>query len=110
MKLWTAKNKTLFYSSRRRHTRSRFYSKNNRVYAKKLKVTVSPDWFEHHRSSKNLSILDARSRGAYRRSHIPGAIHADLFHYFVPGTDRKGLQKFQNDLARKLGNMGLTGK
>ncbi len=65
---------------------------------------------EHHRSSKNLSILDARSRAAYRRSHIPGAIHADLFHYFVPGTDRKGLQKFQNDLARKLGNMGLTGK
>ena len=65
---------------------------------------------EHHRSSKNLSILDARSRGSYRRSHIPGAIHADLFHYFVPGTDRRGLQKFQNDLARKLGNMGLTGK
>jgi len=65
---------------------------------------------ERHRSSKNLSILDARSRSAYRRSHIPGAIHADLFHYFVPGTDRKGLQKFQNDLATKLGNMGLTGK
>ncbi len=65
---------------------------------------------EHHRSSRNLSILDARSRGAYRRSHIPGAIHADLFHYFVPGTDRRGLQKFQNGLATKLGNMGLTGK
>jgi thiosulfate/3-mercaptopyruvate sulfurtransferase len=44
------------------------------------------------------------------KSHIPGAIHADLFHYFIPGTDRKGLQKFQKDLARLLGNMGLTGK
>src|SRR5438034_91713 len=110
MERLSAQNKTRTDSSSWRHARSRFYSKNNRGYAKELKVTVSPDWLEHHRSSKNLSILDARSRGAYRRSHIPGAIHADLFHYFVPGTDRKGLQKFQNDLARKLGNMGLTGK
>jgi thiosulfate/3-mercaptopyruvate sulfurtransferase len=44
------------------------------------------------------------------KSHIPGATHADLFHYFVPGTDRKGLQKFQQDLGRLLGDMGLTGK
>jgi thiosulfate/3-mercaptopyruvate sulfurtransferase len=36
-------------------------------------------------------------------------VHADLFHYFVPGTDRKGLQKFHDDLARILGNLGLTG-
>jgi len=76
----------------------------------KLKVTVPPDWLQDHRSSKNLAILDARSRGAYRKSHIPGAVHADLFHYFIPGTDKKGLQKFQADLARRLGRMGLTGK
>lgn len=37
-------------------------------------------------------------------------MHADLFHYFVPGTDRKGLQKFHDDLARILGNLGLTGR
>lgn len=37
-------------------------------------------------------------------------MHADLFHYFVPGTDRKGLQKFHDDLARLLGNLGLTGR
>jgi thiosulfate/3-mercaptopyruvate sulfurtransferase len=37
-------------------------------------------------------------------------VHADLFHYFVPGTDRKSLQKFHDDLARLLGNMGMTGK
>jgi len=53
--------------------------------------------------------LDARSRNSYVRSHIPSAIHADLFHYFVPGTDRKGLQKFHEDLAQRIGNMGLTG-
>ena len=55
-------------------------------------------------------VLDARSRGAYRKSHILGAVHADLFHYFVPGTDRKGLEIFQKDLARRLGKMGLTGR
>ncbi len=57
-----------------------------------------------------MAILDARSRGAYQKSHIRGAIHADLFHYFVPGTDRKGLGEFRKDLARRLGNLGLTGK
>jgi thiosulfate/3-mercaptopyruvate sulfurtransferase len=60
--------------------------------------------------SKRLAILDARTRRSYVKSHIRGAIHADLFHYFVPGTNRKGLQEFQKDLARLLGNMGLTGK
>src|SRR5881296_2693479 len=110
MERLSAQNKTRTDSSSWRHARSRFYSKNNRGYAKELKVTVSPDWLEHHRSSKNLSILDARSRNSYVRSHIPGAIHADLFHYFVPGTDRKGLRQFQNDLAQRLGDMGLAGK
>jgi thiosulfate/3-mercaptopyruvate sulfurtransferase len=55
-------------------------------------------------------VLDARSKRAYRRSHIIGARHADLFHYFVPGTDPKGLERFQNDLARLLGNIGLSGR
>src|SRR5439155_754176 len=54
--------------------------------------------------------LDARSGNSYVKSHIPGAIHADLFHYFVPGTDRKGLRKFHEDLGQRLGNLGLTGK
>jgi len=72
-------------------------------------VTVTPRWLKAHRTSKNLTILDARSRGAYRNSHIVGAVHADLFHYFVPGTDPQGLKSFQEDLARRLGNMGLSG-
>ncbi|TMI48996.1 hypothetical protein E6H17_02135 [Candidatus Bathyarchaeota archaeon] len=83
---------------------------NSRGPAKTLKVSVNTNWLNIHRRSKNLAILDARSRQSYAKSHIPGAIHADLFHYFVPGTDRKGLQIFQDDLSRLLGNMGLTGK
>src|SRR5207249_12280584 len=101
MERLSAQNKTRTDSSSWRHARSRFYSKHNRGYAKELKVTVTSDWLEHHRYSKNLSILDARSRGAYRRWHIPGGIHEDLFNYFVPGSDRKDIQKFQVDLARK---------
>jgi thiosulfate/3-mercaptopyruvate sulfurtransferase len=53
--------------------------------------------------------LDARSRNAYRRAHIPGARNADLFHYFVPGTDSKNLAAFQRDLESKLGRLGLRG-
>jgi len=53
--------------------------------------------------------LDARSRNAYSRAHIPGARNADLFHYFVPGTDAKNLKVFQNDLESNLGRLGLRG-
>ena len=53
--------------------------------------------------------MDARSRSAYSRVHIPGARNADLFHYFVPGTDRKNLTAFHRDLESKLGQLGLRG-
>ena len=53
--------------------------------------------------------MDARSRNAYSRAHIPGARNADLFHYFVPGTDAKNLRVFQNDLESNLGRLGLRG-
>jgi thiosulfate/3-mercaptopyruvate sulfurtransferase len=52
-------------------------------------------------------VLDARSRRAYARAHIPGARNADLFHYFVPGTDSKNLKVFHKDLESKLGRIGL---
>src|SRR5438445_11662124 len=83
---------------------------NRRGPEKTLKVSVTTNWLNIHRRSKNIAILDARSRQSYVKSHIPGAIHADLFHYFVPGTDRKGLQIFQADLSRPRENMRLTGK
>ena len=54
-------------------------------------------------------MLDARSRLSYLKSHIKGAILADLFHYFVPGTDVDGLRRFQDDLAKRLGKLGLKG-
>lgn len=74
-----------------------------------LKATVTPVWLKQHLASKNIVVLDARSRTAYSRAHIPGARSADLFHYFVPGTDRKNLRVFQHDLESKLGRLGLRG-
>ena len=37
-------------------------------------------------------------------------MHADLFHYFIPGTSQDGLKRFQRDLANRLGKLGLTEK
>ncbi len=59
--------------------------------------------------SKNVVVLDARSRNAYLRAHVPGARNADLFHYFVPGTDSKNLAAFQGNLESKLRRLGLRG-
>ena len=74
----------------------------------KLKVAVDGDWLRSHLDSRNLAVLDTRTRTSYSKSHIPGAIHADLFHYFIPGTDKRGLERFRKELADRLGKMGLT--
>ena len=74
-----------------------------------MKATVNSGWLKQHVASKNVVVLDARSRNAYRRAHIPGARNADLFHYFVPGTDGENLNAFHRDLESKLGRLGLKG-
>lgn len=74
-----------------------------------MNATVTEEWVRSRLGSKKLVLLDARSRVAYHSSHIPGARHADLFHYFVPGTDARGLALFHKDLARVLGNLGING-
>lgn len=75
-----------------------------------VKTTVTSAWLKKHLHSKDLLLLDARSRSAYATSHIPGSRLADLFHYFVPGTDKKNLAIFHKDLQSKLGQLGITGK
>ena len=54
-------------------------------------------------------ILDARSRSAYSKAHIPQSRNADLFHYFVPGTDEKNITLFNRDLQARLGQLGIRG-
>ena len=73
-----------------------------------MKTTVTPNWLKKNLSSERLIILDARSRNAFSRSHIPGSRLADLFHYFVPGTDRKNLALFHKDLQSKLRKIGIN--
>lgn len=72
-----------------------------------MKTTVTPAWLRKHLSSRKIVILDTRSRNAYSKSHIPGSRLADLFHYFVPGTDRKNLTVFHRDLQVKLRRIGI---
>lgn len=72
-----------------------------------MKTTVTPDWLRKHLSSKRIVVLDARSRTAYSKSHIPGSRLADLFHYFVPGTDAKNLALFHRDLESRLSRIGI---
>ena len=73
-----------------------------------MQTTVTPTWLRTHLHSKDILVLDARSRSAHSRSHIPGSRLADLFHYFVPGTDRKNLPVFQKDLESRLRRLGIT--
>ena len=74
-----------------------------------MKTTVTPTWLRKHLHSKGILVLDARSPSAYSKSHIPGSRLADLFHYFVPGTDKKNLTIFHKDLQSKLRQLGITG-
>ena len=74
-----------------------------------VKTTVTPSWLKQHLDSRNLAVLDSRSKSSYSKAHIPGSRNADLFHYFVPGTDPKNLAVFHRDLQSKLSHLGLKG-
>lgn len=75
-----------------------------------VKTTITPRWLRENLSSEKIIILDARSRSAFSKSHIPGSKLADLFHYFVPGTDKGNLETFHRDLQSKLRRLGIRGK
>jgi len=56
----------------------------------------------------NLIIADTRSFKEYSDSHIPGAVHLDLFAFHWIDTTKEGIKNFNNQTRHLLSFLGVT--
>lgn len=56
----------------------------------------------------NLIIADTRSFKEYSDSHIPGAVHLDLFAFHWIDTAKEGIKNFNNQTRHLLSFLGVT--
>lgn len=52
-------------------------------------LLVEPDWVAEHAADPNVRIIDCAVLEAYRRAHIPGAVHLPV-HYYIKEDDPEG--------------------
>ena len=70
-------------------------------------LLVSPAWLSAHLKDPNLRIVDLRDEKAYRRGHVPGAVHFPPANLFAKVNGVVGMLPPVNTLAGKLSRAGI---
>lgn len=70
-------------------------------------LLVSPQWVSAHLKDINLRIVDLRDPKAYRRAHIPGAVHFSPGNLFAKVKGVVGMLPPMETLAGKLSRAGI---
>ncbi|HCV00520.1 MAG: hypothetical protein CL897_05440 [Dehalococcoidia bacterium] len=53
-------------------------------------LLAEPQWLEEHTDDSQVRIIDCATLEAYRRAHIPGAVHLPVHYYIKEQGDREG--------------------
>lgn len=69
-------------------------------------MLITADGLQSRLDERDLRILDTRSRDAYRRGHVPGAVHVDVADWKALSLSEGGLQD-ELAWARKVGETGI---
>ena len=70
-------------------------------------LLVSPQWLSAHLKDANLRIVDLRDEKAYRRAHIPGAVHFPSGNLFAKVNGVVGMLPPVRIVAEKLARAGI---
>lgn len=74
-------------------------------------LLVEPDWVAEHANDPNVVIIDCATLEAYRRAHIPGAVHLPV-HYYIkddePGEDHGTFIMKQPAFEKLMGDLGVS--
>ena len=71
-------------------------------------MLISVDELHSILNDPNLIIVDTRSFKEYSKSHIPGAVHLDLFAFHWIDTTKQGIKNFNNQSKTLLSFLGVT--
>ncbi len=74
-------------------------------------LLVEPDWVAEHASDPNVVVIDCATLEAYRRAHIPGAVHLPV-HYYIKDEDPEGdhgtFVMKQPAFEKLMGDLGVS--
>ncbi|MEE8433587.1 MAG: sulfurtransferase, partial [bacterium] len=79
----------------------------NGVLKPRPELLVSPEWLSAHLKETNLRIVDLRDEKAYRRAHIPGAVHFPSNNLFAKVNGVVGMLPDVRIVAEKLSRAGI---
>jgi thiosulfate/3-mercaptopyruvate sulfurtransferase len=75
-------------------------------------LLVEPDWLIDHLDDPGVRIIDCAVLEAYRRAHIPGAVHLPVHYYLKesgpPGTDHGTFVMPQAEFEALMGRLGVS--
>jgi len=74
-------------------------------------LLVEPDWVAEHAADPGVRIIDCATLEAYRRAHIPGAVHLPV-HYYIkedgpPGEDHGTFVMGQSAFEELMSTLGV---
>ncbi|MCC6386537.1 MAG: sulfurtransferase [Dehalococcoidia bacterium] len=75
-------------------------------------LLVEPEWVAEHANDANVRIIDCAVLEAYRRAHIPEAVHLPV-HYYIKekdpeGTDHGTLVMPKEEFEALMGSLGVS--
>lgn len=78
----------------------------------RAELLVEPEWLAEHQDDPNVRIIDCATLEAYRRAHIPGAVHLPV-HYYIkepgpPGSDHGTFVMPPDQFEELMGKLGVS--
>jgi thiosulfate/3-mercaptopyruvate sulfurtransferase len=75
-------------------------------------LLVEPDWLIDHLDDPDVRVIDCATLEAYRRAHIPGAVHLPV-HYYIkeqgpPGADHGTFVMPPQEFEALMGRLGVS--
>ena len=74
-------------------------------------LLAEPDWLAEHADDSHLRIIDCATIEAYRRAHIPGAVHLPVHYYIKEAGEREGGAGMfvmpPDEFAQLMGSLGV---
>ena len=65
-------------------------------------LLAEPDWLAEHADDPQVRIIDCATLEAYRRAHIPGAVHLPVHYYIKEQGEREGGAGMYRDAAGRV--------
>jgi thiosulfate/3-mercaptopyruvate sulfurtransferase len=72
-----------------------------------MDVTIDADTLHHRVDTPGFLLVDVRGEDAWRRATIPGAVHLNVYDYFISRSDDSGIAALARSAAKAFESAGV---